>query len=433
MKSELIENTGLKKKLKIIVSPEEVTNALDKELQKIQKTAHLKGFRKGKAPMDQIKAAYGGKASQQVLESLVNDNYISALKEHDLTPIVMPQIDMDQKPSVEEEKQGGFTFTAEFEVRPEITLKPLSEVKVKAVSHEVKQEDVDKEIDVVLAQKAEVTPVLEDRPTQEKDWVKIDFTGTMKDTGKPLDNGSAKDFLLELGSNSLIPGFEEGILGMKVGAEKTLSLSFPEDYFQKEIAGLGVDFLVKLNSINKKDFPELTNELAKEVGGVETVEEFKTQIKDRLEVQAKQKADNELNNALLTEFEKIHDIDVPEALVNEQAENFKMNTQQRLMQQGMPPEEVEEYHKKWGDNYTKDALKGVKTSFLIEALARQEKLQATPEDITAYFVDLSEKTNIALDKIKGYYGGPEKQSELEFKLMEENVLKFIKDNATIEG
>lgn len=432
MKSELIENSGLKKKLKIEVSPEEVTTALDKEFKKIQKTAHLKGFRKGKAPLGQIKAAYGSQASQQVLESLVNDNYISALKEHDLTPIVMPQIDMDQKPNAEDEKQGGFTFTAEFEVRPEITLKPLSEIKVKSVNHEVKEEDIEKELEVARAQKAEVTPLLEDRPAKEKDWVKIDFSGTMKDTGNPLDNGSAKDFLLELGSQSLIPGFEDGILGMKIGDEKTLSLSFPEDYFQKEIAGLGVDFQVKLNSINKKDFPELNDAFAKDVANLDSLDEFKKQIKNRLEAQAKQKSENELNNALLVEFEKIHDIEVPEALVQEQAQSFKMNTSQRLMQQGMPPEEIAEYHKKWEDNYVKDAEKGVKTSFLIEALARQEKLHATPEDISNYFADLSDKTNIAIDKIKSYYGGPEKQNELEFKLMEENVLKFIKENATIE-
>ena len=265
MKSELIENTGLKKKLKIMVSPEEVTSALDKELIKIQKNAEVKGFRKGKAPLEQIRAAYGGQASQKVLETLVNDNYISALKEHDLTPIVMPQIDMDQVPSTEEEKQGGFTFTAEFEVRPEVELKPMSEIKVKDVSFDVTTEDIDKEIEVARAQKAEVTPVFEERPTQEKDWVKIDFSGTMKDTGKPLDNGSAKDFLLELGSESLIPGFEDGILGMKIGDEKTLNLSFPDDYFQAEIAGKGVDFLVKLNSINKKDFPELNDAFAKDV------------------------------------------------------------------------------------------------------------------------------------------------------------------------
>ena len=432
MKSELIESTGLKKKLKIIVSPEEVTSALDKELIQIQKEAHLKGFRKGKAPMDQIRATYGGQASQKVLETLVNDNYITALKEHDLTPIVMPQIDMDQAPSAEGE-QGGFTFTAEFEVRPEISLKPLSEIKVKAVSYEVKDEDVEKEIDMARAQKAEVTPVLEDRPTKEKDWVKVDFSGTMKDTGEPLENGTAKDFLLELGSESLIPGFEDGILGMKVGDEKTLGLSFPDDYFQADIAGKSVDFLVKLNSINKKDLPELTDEFAKELAGVETVKEYKNQIRERLETQAQQRSDNELNNALLTEFEKIHEIEVPEALVEEQAKSFKANTEQRLMQQGMPPEEVAEYHTKWETNYKEDAKRGVKTSFLVEALARQEKLNPSAEDIATYFADLSDKTNIAIDKIKSYYAGPEKTNELEFKLMEEKVLQFLKDNATIEG
>ena len=139
-----------------------------------------------------------------------------------------------------------------------------------------------------------------------------------------------------------------------------------------------------------------------------------------------------MNSALLSEFEKIHEIEVPKALIQEQSQSIRANTEQRLMQQGMPENEVAEYHKKWETNYLEDAKKGVKTSFLVEALAKKEDLYPKPEDITEYFAELSDKTNIAIDKIKGYYEGPEKQNELEFKLMEEKVLKFLKDNATIE-
>ena len=148
--------------------------------------------------------------------------------------------------------------------------------------------------------------------------------------------------------------------------------------------------------------------------------------------QAKQKAQADLNNALLTGLEEIHDIEVPQRIVLEQAENFKQSTAQRLQQQGMSEADIAEYNAKWSENYEKDALKGVKTSFLVEALASKEKLYPTPEDVTEYFADLSKKTGIAMDKITEYYSGKEKMSELEFKLMEEKVVSFLKDKATIE-
>ena len=432
MKSELIESTSLKKKLKIMVDSEELTSALDKELVKIQKTAHLKGFRKGKAPINHVKAAYSEQASQNILETLVNDNYIKAVKEHNFIPIAMPHVDMDVNPNAEKKLDDGFAFTAEFEIKPDITLKPLSKIKVKAVSYDVKKEDIEKEIEVARDKRTELIPILEDRPTQEKDWVEIDLLGTIKDTGEPLKEGTVEDFLLELGSEDLIPGFEDGLLGMKVGDEKTLDLNLPEDYFQTEIAGKAVEFLVTLNSINKKNFPELNDAFAKEVADVETLKELEDQIKERLETQAKRKADKELNNALLTEFENIHDVDVPETLVKEQVRRFKTYTE-RIILRDMSEDEVAEYHAKWEGDYRKDAIKDIKTSLLIETLADQENLNPTPEDISNYLADLSDKTDIAIDKTERYYSESEQQDELKFKLMEEKVLQFIKDNATIEG
>ena len=432
MKSELIGNTGLKKKLKITVSPEEIGRAFDKEMSKIQKTAHLKGFRKGKAPIEQVKAAYDGEANQKIFETLVNDSYISALKEHNFTPIVLPQIYMDEalNSNIEKGEPFNLIFIAEFEIKPEVKLKPLSEVKVKAVNYYVKEEDVEREIELVRSKKAEMIPILEERPAKEKDWVKIDFSGTIKETGKPLKDGAAKDFTLELGSETLIPGFEDGILGMKVNSEKTINLKIPKDYFETEIAEKEVDFLVKLNSINKRALPELNDEFAQEVSTAETLEEYKDQIKQHLQNKAKQEAENELASALLTEFEKIHDIEVPEILMAEQIEDLKADTEKQLIHQKIPETEITEYHKKWEENYKEKTFIILKTFFLIEALAKQEDLYPTPEDITDYLADLSEKLNISMNKIQDYY--KEQKNELEFKLMEQNVIQHIKDNATIE-
>ncbi len=429
MKSQIIENTGLKRVIKVELDKAEVSTALEKEFQKIQRTVELKGFRKGKAPMDQVKAMYSSKVSQTVLETLVNENYFNALDEHKLTPIAMPKIDVDQKE--EEAGEGGFSFTAEFEVKPEIELKDLTKLSVTKGKVEVTDAQVDEVLQKAAESKAEVTPVAIDRPAQMKDWVKIDFEGILSATNTPVENGSAKDFLLELGGKSLIEGFEEGIVGMSTGDTKTLSLKFPEGYFQNELAGAPVDFKVTLNSVNTKEFPEMTDEFAKEVSGLESMEAFKKQVTADLTLKQEQSLEQKLSDDLLTALEKMHEIAVPDSIMAQQAESFKNTTTQRLMQQGMDEKSVEEYHKKWESDYRNNALKSVKVSFLVEALATKEGLYPKEDDIEAYYADLSEKTGIDTDKIKSYYGAPEKVRELEFKIMEENVVKFLKGKATI--
>ena len=431
MKSQIIENKGLKRIIKVELDKTEVTAALEKEFVKIQRTVELKGFRKGKAPMDQVKAMYGGKVSQTVLEGLVNENYFNALDEHKLQPIAMPKIDVDKKEDNTSPTDGGFSFTAEFEVKPEIELKDLTKLSVTKGKIDVTDEQIDAVLQKAAENKAKVAAVAVERPAQMKDWVKIDFEGILSSTNTPVENGSAKDFLLELGGKSLIEGFEEGIVGMKNGETKTLSLKFPEGYFQNDLAGAPVDFKVTLSSVNTKDFPEMTDEFAKEVSGLDSLDAFKTQVKEDLAKKQEHANEQKLSDDLLTALEQMHEIDVPDSIISQQAESFKSTTTQRLTQQGMDEASVAEYHTKWESDYRNNALKSVKVSFLVEALATKEKLFPTEEDITVYYADLSEKTGIGMDKIKSYYGGPEKVRELEFKIMEENVVKFLKSKATI--
>lgn len=431
MKSQIIENKGLKRIIKVELDKTEVSTALEKEFKKIQGSVEIKGFRKGKAPMDQVKAMYSSKVSQSVLEGLVNENYFNALEEHKLTPIAMPKIDVDKTPT-ESDEDGGFSFTAEFEVKPEVKLKDLSKLSVTKDKVNVTEKQIDEMLQRAAETKAVVNPIVEDRAAKMKDWVKIDFDGTLSATNTPVENGSAKDFLLELGGKSLIAGFEEGIVGMKAGETKTLSLKFPEGYFQNELAGAPVDFKITLGSINKKDFPEITDAFAKEVSGLDSLEAFKKKITEELKTKQEQAVQNKLSDDLLTALEEMHEIEVPESVIDQQAESFKSTTTQRLTQQGMGEVEINDYHKKWEGDYRTNALKSVKVSFLVEALATQEKLFPEASDIEAYYGDLSEKTGIDTAKIKEYYGSPEKVRELEFKIMEENVVKFLTDKATIK-
>ena len=197
------------------------------------------------------------------------------------------------------------------------------------------------------------------------------------------------------------------------------------------MAGKPVDFKVKLKSLNKKEFPEIDDALAKEVAGLDSLEAFKKQISEEAKTKKEQSAEQKLSDDLLNAFSDLHEIEIPESIIEQQSQNFKESTSQRLIQQGMSTDGVEDYHKKWEGDYRNNAIKSVKVSFLVEALASKENLYPNEESLETYFAELSEKTGIDTAKIKSYYGGPEKQRELEFKIMEENVVKLLKEKATI--
>ncbi len=430
MKSQIIQNTGLKRVIKVELDKIEVTAALEKEFKKIQKTAQLKGFRKGKVPMNQVKAFYSAKVSENVLEDLVKKNYLNALNKHKLTPMAAPKIDV--APNLNEKNGHGFSFTAEFEVKPEIRLKDLTKISVVKEKINVTDTQINEVLQKAVESKAKVIPIELNRPAQINDWVKIDFQGTLSTTNTPVKNGSSKNFLLQLGSKSLINGFEDGIVGMSKGEEKVLSLKFPKNYPQNEYAGACVDFKVTLNSINTKKLPEINDALAKEISNLDSLKDFKKQIINDLTKKQEQSIKQKLANDLLSALERMHEIKVPTSIVNEQIKSLKKATTQNLTQQGMSETNINEYHKKWESSYEDNALKSIKISFLIEALAKKEGLFPKEKDITAYFSNLSKKTGIDFEKIQSYYKSPEKTQELEFKIMEENVITFLKSKATIK-
>ena len=189
---------------------------------------------------------------------------------------------------------------------------------------------------------------------------------------------------------------------------------------------------MKLNSINKKDFPEINDAFAKEASGLEDLAAFKKQVREDLMAKKEQSVEQKLSDDLLNAFAEMHTVEIPESIIIQQAENFKESTTQRLTQQGMDAGGVADYHQKWEGDYRNNAEKSVKVSFLVEALASKENLYPNEESLKEYFAELSTKTGIDMDKIQSYYGGPEKQRELEFKIMEENVVKFLKNKATIK-
>lgn len=428
MKSSIEASNGLKRTLKIEVDPAAVKAAFEVEFKKIQKNLVLPGFRKGKAPMDQVRAMYQGRVSSDVVESLVNQNYFAALNEHNLHPVSMPEIDFE---GINEEQ--GFSFKATLEVKPEVKLskyKGFELTKEAAKVDEAKIEDIIKQI---LDTRAEKIPVLEDRPAQNKDFVDINFEGFLS-TGEPLPNGAANNFILELGSNSFIPGFEEGLVGVGVGGQKTLPLTFPEDYHASEIAGQLVNFKVTVNKIMKKHNPTLDDKFVESLNdpNVKTVAQLKENIEADLKRSEEDRINKKLQDDIFNALVESNPLELPEGLVNQQKENLKENSKQTLLAQGLGEEDMTEYYQKWDEDFTKNARNMIHASLLMDAIAEAESLRPSFADVDKKIEEMATQAGPNAARVKEYYADAGRKESLLYKLMEDRVVSFVLDNSKIK-
>lgn len=426
MKSTIESSTGLKRILKIEVDSEAVKKAFEKEFNKVRQNVTLPGFRKGKAPMDKIKASYKANVTSDVVENLVNQNYFEALKQHDLYPVSLPKIDLDK---IDEEK--GFSFTAELEIKPEVVLKKYTNFEIKKEEPKIDESRIQTVIDQILNSKAERVAVLEDRPAADKDFVDINFEGFIG--SDPLPNGTANNFMLELGSNSFIPGFEPGIIGMKIGSDKTIELKFPEDYHAADVAGKDVHFKVKLNKIMKKQLPELTDELIASLGDtkVKTVDGLKESIKEDLSKSEESRIQKNVQEDVLKKLIEANPVELPESLVAEQKENLKKNSSETLKQQGLDDAAMEDYFKKWDDDFSKNARDIIHSSLIMDAIANKENLRPTEDEVKNKISEIAKNSGMEEKKVKEFYSDPNRMDSLAYRIMEDRVIDYIMANSKL--
>lgn len=424
-KSSLETVSDLERKLNIEVPASEVQDAIQNAIKGIQKHVTIKGFRKGKAPATAVRAAYGERVQQDVVQDIVQTKYAEALREHKLDPISFPTIEFD--PLVEGK---DFQFTAEFEVRPDVSIKKIDGLAVKKEKLDLSDKLVNDTLEDIRKGRAETVPVLEDRPAQKGDVAALDFKGVMD--GKPLENGSAEGHELELGSNSFIPGFEEGLEGMKIGQEKTIHIAFPADYHVADLAGKPVSFDVKLNGLKKKSLPALDDEFAKSVGPYESLEALRKAIRDDFEKREGKRVQDDLKNRLMKVLVDHNPVPVPKTLLADQKKALVEDFEKRMQQQGMPTEQFEDYKSKWDNDFEQTASYMIQSSFLIDKIATEQNLRATPEDIEAKIKEYAESSNLEVARLREFYQDNDRASRLQYQVTEEKVLDFLLSKAKLE-
>lgn len=425
MKSSLTQVSSLERKLSVEIPVAVVRSTFDKVFRQIQKDANIRGFRPGKAPLATIRSLYADKVQQDVAQELIRSHYLQALDEHSLDPITYPEFEFDVPM---EEKD--FSFTASFEVRPPVELRKYEGVSVDSEKFELEETRVDAIIDNIRNAHASWVDVLEDRPAQTGDQAIIDFTGFLD--GQPLENGSSQNFPLELGSRRLIDGFEDGIVGMKIGQEKTLDLKFPDPYTDPTLSGKPVQFKVKLTALKKKELPEINEEfLANKMGGMKSEEDLRRTIREDLEQSEKKRIEGDLKNRLLKQLVKLNPVEVPPSLLREQKASLVEDMRRRMTNQGMSEEEFKKYEEKWDADFEKTAGEMIQSGFIIDAIAEKHGLLWGEEDLQAKMQEYAQQTGIEYSKIVEFYSRPEQKRKLTYMITEEKVIEFLLKSAKI--
>lgn len=442
--------SSILRKLTIKVPAKEVKNHFDKSLVNIQKTANLKGFRPGHAPLSVIKQYYGDDVRHRVYHNLIDESLEQAVKENKIRSVGNPKIDAaDHQTGTGEHDHSlhedqDLTFTATLEVIPEVTAKNYTGISLKKEKVEVTDEHVNQMMDHLRQSRAQLTPAssgialadgtTSSRPAQQGDYVDFQLIGGLLEAGKvTLRDDMKGTHVLEIGSKSWIPGFEEHFVGMRPSESKTFRLSFPKDYAQQELAEKEAEFTVTVNEIKEKKLPALDDEFAKDAGH-ESLLDLKTKAREYLLKEKTEQSDSKLKGELIAALIEKNPFDVPQALIDSQARALVQDWAEELKRQGLTDDVVQETISRELESVKKRAENQVRASLILESIAGEEKITVGEEDLQAEIVRMAESMKVELNKINEYYAkNPGRMGDLEFRLRQERTVKFLLDSAKIKS
>ena len=388
-------------KLTIEVAAEDLEKAMQNAYQKAKGRISIPGFRKGKAPRKMIEQMYGkGVFLEDAVNALIPEHYSKALAECELEIVSQPTIDITQA-----EPGKVFIFTAEVAVKPEVTLGDYKGVEVPKTEITVTDEDVEAELKKEQEKNSRTISV-EDRAAQLNDIVTIDFEGSVD--GVPFDGGQATEYPLTLGSNTFIPGFEEQLVGAKVGDDVDVKVTFPEEYQAKELAGKEAIFKCAVKKIEAKELPELDDDFAKDVSEFDTLAEYKEHVKTNLEDKKADEAKRAKEDAAVDKAIENAQMDIPEAMLMTQCRQMLDDFSRRMQSQGLSMDQYFQFTGMTADKMMEDmkpqALKRIQTRLVLEKVAEVENIQPTEEEVNEEISKMAEAYKMEADKLKELLG-----------------------------
>lgn len=418
-KMEKIETNVVK--LEIKVEAEKFNEALKKAYNKNKMHFNVQGFRKGKVPMAMVKKFYGVEVLyDDAVNFVMQETYPKALEENDIKPVDYPKVDI-----VEVGEGKDLVYTAEITVYPEVKLGEYKGLEVKKPSYEVTDEDVENEVKNMQEKNARVEAKPADQAIENGDIAVIDFKGFID--GNAFEGGEGKDYSLEIGSGSFIDNFEDQLVGAKVGDEKKVVVTFPENYGKEDLNGKEATFEVKVNEIKAKELPVVDDEFAKDVSEFETVDELKADIRKKMEEHNAERAKRELEEAVITAAIDCTEIDLPEVMVEKEIDAMIKDLEMRLKYQGLTLDQYMEYTSnsidKVRDLMKENAERKVRGDLVLNAISEAEKIEATEDELREKAKEVSKMYSASED---------EKMIDLLLKAQKDALENDIKITKTIQ-
>lgn len=414
-----VETTsGLERRMTVEVPEERIDGEVQNRLKRLARTAKVKGFRPGKVPMKVVAQQYGRQVRDEVVGEVIQASYFEALTQEELQPAGMPTIE----PQVNDQGKS-LQYTATFEVMPEVELADISGAKLEKVVAEVSDEDLEKMIDNLRQQHADWKPVK--RKAKKGDRLNIDFKGTIE--GEEFSGNAGEGVPLTIGSGRMIAGFEDGLVGAKAGEELTLDLQFPEDYGHKDVAGKPVQFAVKVNSVEEPVLPEVDEEFAKSFGiGDGSLEALRNEVRQNMERELAQAVSARNKQAVMDKLLELNKVDVPAALVDNEAQNLKQQmVQQMQVPQGKSMPDLD------ASLFNGEAERRVTLGMLVSEIIQSNELKVDEDKVKAKVQEVAATYERPEEVINWYMADKSRLSQIENLLLEDEVVDWVFGKADV--
>ncbi len=420
------ELSSVKKKLSFEIPWNEVKNELDIVYRDIGKKAKIKGFRPGKIPRKVLETYFKEEAENETINNIVNKFYWQALEEKRIVALSRPDIDQEGL-----KENAAFSFSASFETEPEFEPKGYKGIELEKEIFQVTENDMEKRIDELKQMFATMEEVKDERPAAKGDFLVMDFAGNLNGESPP--ELKADNYFLEIGSQRFIPGFEEQLIGMKKGEEKSIKVIFPKDYHEKKFADKEVTFHVTIKNMKEKKQPAFDENFIKNFDKYNTLEDLKNDVRKSLEEESQRLSEMNLQNKITEILRKENEFEVPPSLIERQIFYMMADAQRRMTSAGMDEKRAMELSFKMHDKFKDEAVKIVKTSLLLKKIAQKESFIVEEGDTEKHIRELAAKYGQDYEVLKKTYENEENRNNLQAELIQKKVFDFIEQSANIKA
>jgi len=410
--------SGVARRLNVSVPTSRINEQFEARFKRTAKTVKINGFRQGKVPVNVVRREYGAGIYQEVVNDIIRDTVFEAIQQEKINAVGMPNIDKV------ENKDDALVYEATVEVYPEVEVKALDTLTVERKTSEIQDKDVDQMIENLQKQRQ---TWVETKGMAKKDMqVTFDFEGTID--GEKFEGGSATDFKLVLGSGRMIPGFEDGIIGMKKGEEKVIDVTFPEDYQAENLAGKAAQFKITVKQVEKAKLPELDAEFLQTFGVSEEegIDKLKADVRKNMEREVRNGLRNQVKQAAFDALVEANEVEVPSAMVAQEIDRQRQQMIQQFTQQfgganaqtfdkSMLPDEL----------FKEQAEKSVKLGVLVSKVLADAKLEVDPARVEAYIEDMASSYEDPTEVIEYFKNDKQQRAQIEAVVLEDQVVDYI--------